>query len=520
MITKHSNRSRRPNILFFQVDQLSATALTAYGNSFCRTPNLDSLAERGVVFETAYCNSPLCAPSRASMAAGQLCSTIGTYDNAAEFPASIPTYAHYLRALGYQAVLSGKTHFIGPDQYHGFEKRLTADIYPTDFSWVPNWSNEGERDTNDARSVTISGVCERSVQIDFDEDVTNQAVQFLYDVARSSDERPFFLQVSYTHPHEPYLCRREFWNLYQDEEISRPVVSALAPDRHDAHSLRLLKDFGMLENAYDEVDLHRARRAYFGSVSYVDSLIGRVLGTLHATGMDGSTVVVFTSDHGDLLGERGMWFKKHFFEPSIKVPLIVTAPWIRPQSVAEFASLVDFLPTFVGLADDGREVAFESLEGVDLTAMIDRGNPAPVRTIHAEYLAESALAPILMVRQGCHKLVWSSADPPLLFDLENDPDELHNLASRSESKEVLSRLVSAVHEKWNDAELTQKIVESQRQRQLIHVAQRKGEGVRWNHGEEPGQTVPWYRGVGGYNAWAFAHLSPTGPDGDHTTNPD
>ncbi|MGB7205229.1 MAG: sulfatase-like hydrolase/transferase, partial [Anderseniella sp.] len=125
--------SRMPNILFVQVDQLTARSLRAYGDKICHSPNLDRLAENGVVFETAYCNFPLCAPSRFSMATGQLCSTIGAYDNAAEMPASAPTYAHYLRDLGYQTTLSGKMHFIGPDQYHGFETRLTADLYPADF---------------------------------------------------------------------------------------------------------------------------------------------------------------------------------------------------------------------------------------------------------------------------------------------------------------------------------------------------------------------------------------------------
>ena len=146
----------KPNIVFVQVDQLTAESLRAYGGSVCHAPNLDRLANTGTVFDTAYCNFPLCAPSRFSMAAGKLCSAIGAYDNAAEMPASIPTYAHYLRAVGYQTALSGKMHFIGPDQYHGFESRLTPDLYPADFSWVPNWGDEGERDTNDARSVLVA----------------------------------------------------------------------------------------------------------------------------------------------------------------------------------------------------------------------------------------------------------------------------------------------------------------------------------------------------------------------------
>ncbi|MBY6141495.1 sulfatase-like hydrolase/transferase [Leisingera daeponensis] len=171
--------SKKPNILFIQVDQLTASALRAYGDTLCHSPTLDALAEGGVVFENAYCNFPLCAPSRFSMATGQLCSAVGAYDNAAEFSAEIPTYAHYLRAAGYQTALSGKMHFIGPDQFHGFEKRLTADLYPADFAWVPNWGNEGKRNTNDPRAVRIAGICERSVQIDYDEEITFKAVQHI-----------------------------------------------------------------------------------------------------------------------------------------------------------------------------------------------------------------------------------------------------------------------------------------------------------------------------------------------------
>ena len=256
--------SDRPNILFIKVDQLTAKTLKSYGDRICYAPTFDELALGGLVFETAYCNFPLCAPSRFSMATGQLCSVVGAYDNAAEFSAEIPTYAHYLRAAGYQTALSGKMHFIGPDQFHGFEKRLTADLYPADFAWVPNWGHEGKRDTNDPRAVQIAGVCHRSVQIDYDEQVTHQAVQHIYDIARTDDQRPFFLQVSYTHPHEPYLCQKEHWNLYKDVEISLPTVGPLPETEHDPHSLRLLEDFGMLNVEFTENEIRAAIRAYYG----------------------------------------------------------------------------------------------------------------------------------------------------------------------------------------------------------------------------------------------------------------
>lgn len=501
------NMTRKPNILFIQTDQMTALALAPYGDKVCKAPNLEHLAETGVLFENAYCNFPLCAPSRFSMAAGQLCSAIGAFDNAAELPASIPTYAHYLRSLCYQTALSGKMHFIGPDQFHGFETRLTAELYPADFSWVPNWGNEGKRDTNDTRSVTVSGICERSVQLDYDDEVTHKAVQHLYDLARSGDERPFFLQVSYTHPHEPYLCRKEDWDLYEGVEIPPPAVPALAESELDAHSVRLLRDFAMLGVRFDAADVMRARRAYYGSISYIDRQLGKVLATLRATGADQNTIVVFTSDHGEMLGERGMWFKKHFFEPALRVPLMISAPWIAPQRVRELVSLVDLLPTFAGLATGGRGTEeIEPLEGMDLTALLDRGEPPPRRTVYAEYLAESTTAPIFMIRRGQHKYISSSRDPKLLFDLQSDPRELRNLADAPACAQLAAAFEAEVQEKWDAPALSAQILLSQRRRQLILNAQRQGAARRWNHDEQPGDKVAWYRGEGSYNDWAFAYL--------------
>jgi len=502
-----------PNILFFQVDQMRADALSAYGNSFSRTPHLDALASAGVVFDNAYCNFPLCAPSRFSMATGQLCSAIGAFDNAAELPAATPTYAHYLRAAGYQTALAGKMHFVGPDQLHGFEARLTAEIYPADFSWTPNWGDEGARDTNDASSVTVAGPCARSVQIDYDEEVAAKAVQHLYDLARGAggDARPFFLQVSFTHPHEPYLCLPEFWRLYDRVDIPPPTVGKLTVEKHDAHSIRLLKDFGMLDYEFTDAQVSRARRAYFGSVSYVDALIGRVLEALNATGMRDNTVIVFTADHGDMLGERGMWFKKHFFEASLRVPLLFTAPWLQPKRVSELASLVDLLPTFCGLTrgdgdGDGEwQADVESLAGDDLSPLLTRAGDAQesTRTVFAEYLAEAALAPIFMVRRGNYKYITSTADPALLFDVAADPHELRNLATDSAHAAVVAEMQDVAQDKWDSDALARAIIASQKHRRLIRESHRHGTPPRWD--TDPA-TTRWYRGQGSYNEWAFDYL--------------
>ncbi len=193
---------KQPNILMIMADQLTALALRAYGHPFARTPHLDRLAAEGVVFESAYCNFPLCAPSRAALMSGRLASRVEVYDNAAEFRASVPTMAHGLRALGYRTCLSGKMHFVGPDQLHGFEERLTTDIYPADFGWTPNWDQPEERIDwwyHNMASVKQAGIAEATNQLDFDETVAFESGRWLADRAREP-ERSALLPVRVVHP--------------------------------------------------------------------------------------------------------------------------------------------------------------------------------------------------------------------------------------------------------------------------------------------------------------------------------
>ena len=310
--------NKAPNILFIQVDQLAASALKIYGNPVCQTPNLNRLAHEGFVFDNAYCNYPLCAPSRFSMAAGLLPSKIAAFDNGAEFPSSVPTYAHYLRGLGYYTVLSGKMHFVGADQLHGFEERLTADLYPADFQWAANWRETMHQDVTDSRMLDISGVCLNSPQIEYDQRVAFEAERKLLALAKAGNQQPFFMQVSFTHPHDPYLCLQQYWDLYEGVEIPLPSVPASMIGEHDPHSRILLKQSGLNERVVSDDEIRRVRRAYYAAISFIDEKIGRLLTILDGSGLAHNTVIVFTSDHGEMLGERGMWLKKNFFEPALK----------------------------------------------------------------------------------------------------------------------------------------------------------------------------------------------------------
>jgi choline-sulfatase len=321
--------------------------------------------------------------------------------------------------------------------------------------------------------------------------------------------------VSYTHPHEPYLCRQAFWDLYENPPVPPPLTGPLPEAEHDPHALRLLKDFGMLGIDFKTEDIQRARRAYYGSISYIDTLLGKLLSALHSSGLAGKTAIVFTSDHGDMLGERGLWFKKHFYEPSLRVPLFIQAPWLEPQRVTELVSLVDLLPTFNGLATgEPWSATTEPLEGMDLTPLLRQQATPSTRTVYAEYLAEATPVPMFMIRRGHYKFIASSHDGHQLFDLHNDPQERVNLCEHTEHSAQVDEFLTEVRVKWNESELTARILRSQKRRALIRQALQAGEPVRWNHGERAGESVRWYRGEGGYNEWAFDYLPVIDPATD------
>jgi choline-sulfatase len=472
----------RPNLLILMADQLTARALRPYGGTIARTPHIDALANAGVVFESFYCNSPLCAPSRFSFLAGQLPSRIGAYDNAAEFPAQVPTFAHYLRRAGYQTALAGKMHFCGPDQLHGFEDRLTTDIYPSDFGWTPDWSAFDERPSwyHSMDSVTQAGPCTRTNQIDFDDEVVVAARQKLFDIARSRDRRPFCLVVSMTHPHDPYVIPSAYWNRYRDEEIELPRVPDLAGNE-DAHSRRLRHVIGLDLATPSESQVRAARRAYYGAVSYIDDQIGSLVLTLRQAALDANTVIVVLADHGDMLGERGLWYKMNFFEPACRIPLIVHSPGrFAPRRVAASASLVDLTPTFAALAYAGAPPAYAApLDGTSLLPALE-GVGEPPDEVIGEYLAEGAIAPLVMIRRGRLKFVHSPADPDQLYDVAADPDERVNIAAHSDCAAVVAEFRAEVGRRWVLAELHQAVLASQRRRHFVYATLREGRYTPWD----------------------------------------
>ncbi len=473
---------KRPNILILMVDQLNGTLFPDGPAGFLRAPNLAALAARSTRFANCYTASPLCAPARASFMSGQLPSRTRVYDNAAEFASDIPTYAHHLRRAGYQTSLSGKMHFVGPDQLHGFEERLTTDIYPADFGWTPDYSRPGERIDwwyHNLGSVKGAGVAEITNQLEYDDEVAYHASRKLYDVARGADKRPWCLTVSFTHPHDPYVARKAFWDLYEDCAELEPTVAPIAFDGQDAHSKRL-----MLASDYESYpitaeDVRRSRRAYFANISYIDSKIGELLDVLKRTRQLDDTIVVFLSDHGDMLGERGMWFKMSFFEGSARVPLMIAAPGMDPKRVDAPVSTLDVLPTLATLAGVELSEIADWTDGESLVAIASGGRERG--SVPMEYVAEGSVAPMVALRDGCYKLSLCAADEPQLFDLDADPRELTNLASDPAHAPVIVAMEKAVLSRWDLERFDKEVRASQARRHVVYEALRNGAYYPWDH---------------------------------------
>ncbi len=469
-----------PNLLFLMVDQLTGTLFDDGGPAdFLHTPNLRRLAERSARFSRAYCPSPLCSPARASVMSGQLPRRTGVYDNAAEFAASVPCFTHHLRAAGYQTCLSGKMHFVGPDQLHGFEERLTTDIYPADFGWTPDYRKPGERIDwwyHNLGSVTGAGVAEITNQLEYDDDVAHLACQKLFDLARGHDPRPWCLTVSFTHPHDPFVARRKHWDLYEGCAHLDPPEAIPYADQ-DPHGQRLMDacDWRGLTPTPDQI--RRARRGYFANISYIDEKVGEILDVLDRTGQE--AVILFTSDHGEMLGERGLWFKMNFYDPSARVPLMIAGQGVRAGRIDTPVSTLDLLPTMADLAGIELSRITPWTDGESLLPLIHgTGGRGPVPM---EYAAEGTVAPMVALVDGPWKYIACAADPDLLFNLQADPDERVNLAPDPGHAPILERMRAMVKSRWDLKHFDAEVRASQARRWVVYPALRSGRYAGWDH---------------------------------------
>lgn len=416
------------NLLFIMSDEHSRRVLGCYGHKMIRTPNLDALAARGVRFTDAYCNSPICVPSRASFATGRYVHDIRFWDNGIPYDGSVPSWGHRLREAGHAAVSIGKLHFRSQDDDNGFSEEVMP-LHVID--GIGDLSGM-IRDDMQPRKVSLllaqeAGPGDSDYQR-YDDAITETAIAWLRDKARRQT-RPWVLFVSLVCPHFPLVSRPEYFRLYPEDQVPWPLLY----EKHErpVHPfIERMNETIIYDRAFTPERVRRAIAAYFGMVTFLDHNIGRLLSGLHEAGLAGDTRVIYTSDHGDNLGNRGFWGKSNLYEDAAGVPLVMAGPDV-PEGVVchEPVSLVDGFPTILagsGLPTHPDDRVLPGRNWLDVA----RGRAAP-RTVLSEYHAVGSCTGAFMIRKGDFKYVHYVGLPPQLFDLAADPLEQRDLGQES-----------------------------------------------------------------------------------------
>ena len=440
----------RPNMLVIMTDQHARSASGVYGNSIVRTPNLDRLAREGMRFDRAYCPSPLCVPSRMSFMTSKTPSEIGVWHNRHVLHSGIPTWAHALTLAGYETSLIGRMHFIGPDQLHGFENRpigeRTAGHPGAPQKGGPFWQRFPSSTAGQSReSVEIAGRGHTFYQWQ-DEERTRAAVEYLENHQNAA--RPFAAVLGYSLPHCPFVAPKELFDFYYDR-VDIPEFEQDVP----ATIRRFRIDRGF-ETPLPEERIRVARAAYFGLCEHIDRQIGEVMECLDRTRLSGRTLVVYVSDHGESAGAHGCWWKSQYYEESVGVPLIARLPGSIPAETmsGDICNLMDIGPT---LADFANSTIPFPVQGRSLhTIMCDLDRPDREQETFSE-LADprgDEIKPSRMIRSGPWKL-WKFHDsaglPPALFNLDDDPSEMKDLAEHPEFADVRNDLLERLYRDWD-----------------------------------------------------------------------
>lgn len=504
--------TQKPNIVMFIVDQLIPMMTSVYGHPCACTPNLDRFAETATVFNAAYSTVPVCVPARVSLLTGMYAKSTGCFDNGGILSPGWPTHNHYLNIAGYDTALAGKAHFVGPEQMHGFQERFTTNIYPSAFKFLPPRGEHtvtGELHPNPIAVDYLArncGVRQYSMQMNFDEEALLHGRTYLarkrsqmsgsgQEAPPPRDDTPFFLQLGLNHPHEPFHVTQRHWDLYADADIPTPSI----PD--NIEELRTALDRSTIRlHGSDKVDvsdpenLEYLHRAYLAAVSYVDEKFGEFLSWLEEFGLRDNTIVLFVSDHGDMLGHRGMVQKRVFYEYTARVPLLIHIPAALrepllgtssvPERIAEPVSLTDIAPTILecaGISD------YRPMDGSSMLPLL-RGEHEDGRHVFCENYSEGVDRVCLMVRQGPYKYTWfAGQDEAQLFNVVEDPEELSNLAGEPSMRSVEADLEKLILDRFDPDDIERRAQASVERRAIVQKSILATGGSRWDY--EPRQNV-------------------------------
>lgn len=476
--------TKKPSIIFIFSDEHAQGIAGCYGDKIVQTPNIDRIAARGVTFDNAYTPSPLCVPARMSLLTGRLPSSQLCMANSDILHSAIPTFPQALSAAGYETVCVGRLHSLGPDQLRGYDKRLVGDAQG---NWLGgNVLDLGEFDIANQpnrQSVEISGPGINAFD-ELDNAVTDAAVAYLTDWASEKrDERqPFFMTVGYVFPHHPFVARPEVFEQYRGK-VDRPNIPAPAAKDEHEYLAWWRKHCNILDVGDEEVA--RARAAYYAMVTQMDTMIGRITAALSTAGVEDEVLVIYSSDHGEQLGERGLWWKQTLYDQSTKVPLIMSMPGYLPQGDrrTQIVNLIDLVPTLLEIANAD---PLPNCDGNSFLNVLKSNNASWIDTTVSEYYSDG-LSPWAgsepqahrMVRVGRWKYIYYHGFPPQLFDLETDPGENTDLADVEAFRGIADHLRKMCLSGWDPAHLIETMKRN---------ADDKRSLIKWSKSVRPGDT--------------------------------
>lgn len=425
------------NLIFIMSDEHNKRVLGCYGHPMIKTPNLDRLAAQGTRFSNAYTNCPICVPARASFATGRYVHEVRCWDNAMAYQGEPPSWGHRLMAQGHRVVSIGKLHYKASNpKVNGFDEEiLPLHIVNGVGDLLGLIRDELPRRPGSAKLGPEAGRGE-SEYTHYDREIADATVKWLREQATRGDGKPWALYVGFVAPHFPLIAPPQFYDLYPEDKVPWPEM--YDPDERPRHPfIEAMRKCLCYDEAFDPPMVRRAIAAYFGLVSFLDDNIGKILAVLEETGLAHTTRVIYASDHGDNLGTRGLWGKSTMYEESAGIPLIMAGPGVpRGRVCPTPVTLVDAFPTFLaslGAAPDPRD---GGLPGISLLE-IARG-VVPERTILSEYHAAGAITASYMIRHGRFKYIHYVGLPPMLFDLESDPNERNDLGQRADYRGVVA----------------------------------------------------------------------------------
>jgi choline-sulfatase len=475
-LSVNADSAEQPDIVLVMSDEHAPRFSSVYGHRVVCTPNMERLAKRGLTFDAAYCASPICVPSRMAFMTGRYPTRTETWDNGAPLRSDVPTFAHVMRRAGYETVLIGKMHFIGSDQHHGFSTRLVDDSRVCG-TWIDStdW-DDPDSPRPKARDRLLNAGAGTSDHVANDQDVLAAAQTYLADLPPRKERGPIFLCISFNAPHFPLRAPKYFDHYYPDNVDMPQVTEEELITQHPFHK-RLRSYFDL--NHIDPNETRRARAAFYALVTWFDELLGAVMDATDASpGLAGAPpLFAYVSDHGDMAGEHGLWWKCCFFEDSVRVPMIVSWPGHVATGKRNNTpvSLMDMGVTFARLAlpDAAADVFFEEADGRHILRHM-LGTEDTERAVISEYCGHAAAVPIRMIRQGPWKYVYYHTEPDELYNLDDDPGELRNLAGTDRAQAIERSLRARVLENWDPDSIDRRVRLHQRERRLIADVENRG----------------------------------------------